>query len=195
MEFVLATNNQGKLREFRAVLYDHQILSFQDINLELDIIEDGATYEENAIKKAVEAWRRCKKPVLADDSGIEIDYLDGKPGMYTARFLGEATPFLLKIEKILELMRDVPTELRGARMVCAVAAAYSETDIFCTRAAVNGRVADKIHKDNGFGFDPVFIYPALDQTFSELPEHVKNSVSPRGKALQHLREYITHTRR
>ncbi len=208
MEIVVATKNKGKIREIRETLkgVDVKILSLDEIGLEIEIEEDGNTYNENAVKKAVEVAKRTRKTALADDSGLEIDALNGKPGINSSRFAGVDADDRERNLKILEMMKDVPHEKRGARFRCVIAIANSpispfikggEGDLYTCEGVCEGEIAESIRGDKGFGYDPIFI-PHLyisvgheyGKTFGELGAEIKDKISHRAKALEKAKELI-----
>lgn len=170
-----------------------EILSMKEVGISLDIEEDGNTYEENAAIKA-KAVAACKEAegaiVLADDSGLEVDYLQGEPGVYSARYLGEDTSYSVKNAKLIERLDGVPDEERTARFVCAIAAVLPGGELLTTRAAIEGRIGYQEQGSHGFGYDPIFYVPVFGKTTAELTEEEKNQVSHRGKALRLMKEEL-----
>jgi XTP/dITP diphosphohydrolase len=194
MEIVFATTNAGKLREIRSIFADLpevSVVSSKDAGVSTEIAENGATYEQNALIKAVTAMRLTGKITLADDSGLEIDYLGKRPGIYSARFLGADTPYDIKQQQILEMLKDVPDDLRSARFVCAIAAAFPNGENYTTRGVMEGRISHEI-RDNGFGFgyDPIFFLPAYNMTTGEMQPDEKNKISHRALALRQMLDYL-----
>ncbi len=195
---VFATGNAGKMKEIRRILADMgmEILSMKEAGIRTDIAEDGSTYEENALIKArsvAAAGGFDGSPdtiVLADDSGLEIDYLGGEPGIRSARYLGEETSYRVKNAAILERLKGVSEEERTARFVCAIAAVLPGGKELTTRAAVEGRIGWEERGENGFGYDPIFYVPEFDRTTAELTEEEKNQISHRGKALKLMKEEL-----
>lgn len=193
---IVATGNQGKIKEFREILGEsnYEFLSLHDIGLaDFEIIEDGETFEENALIKAKTIANKVGKMVLADDSGLEVDYLDKAPGVYSARYLGEDTPYTIKNNYIIEQLQGVPDEKRTARFVCVIACAFPDGDSFTVRGTVEGRIAYEEKGDNGFGYDPIFYVPELGVTTAELPADEKNAISHRGRALRAMYEKLKDT--
>ncbi|MDR1706318.1 MAG: RdgB/HAM1 family non-canonical purine NTP pyrophosphatase [Clostridiales bacterium] len=192
MEFVFVTRNAGKMWEIREILKGSGIsaLSMDEAGINADIVEDGVTFEDNAVKKAMQITGLCKNPVIADDSGLEIDFLDKGPGVYSARFLGEQTPYEEKIRHILDVMKAVPAAKRGARFVCVIAAAFPDGRIITKRGAVSGIIAQKPAGRNGFGYDPIFFVPEYGMTTAEMDPGLKNSISHRGIALRGLIPFL-----
>ena len=188
---VFATGNQGKVNEFRQMLGDdYEILSMKDIGVDIDIVEDGKTFEENAVIKAKAVMEETGEMVLADDSGFEVDYLNKEPGIYSARYLGEDTPYSIKNAEILKRCEGVPDEKRTARFVCAIAAAFPDGSMKTVRAAMEGRIGYKESGENGFGYDPIFYLPEYGCTSAELSMEEKNRISHRGKALRLIKEEL-----
>ena len=193
MKLIMATGNQNKVREIREMLEGSpiEILSLKDAGITADIEENGATFEENAIIKAEAIRDLCGQMVLADDSGLMIDAMDGGPGVHSARFMGEDTSYDIKNAAILRELADVPEEKRGARFVCAMALAYPEKDgiqpetkVF--RGVFEGRIAFEAKGENGFGYDPIFYVPSRNMTSAELSPEEKNAMSHRGNALRQV---------
>ena len=190
-EVVFATKNKGKIKEIQAILGNEYIVkSMEEIGINIDIIEDCKTFEENAIKKAVEIMNITNKIVLADDSGLEIDYLDGEPGVYSARYMGEDTPYEIKNNKILDILKDVEEEKRGARFVSVIALAIPQKEPITTKGTIEGIIGYEIKGENGFGYDPIFYIPELKMTAAELSIEEKNKISHRGKALKQMKKIL-----
>ncbi len=190
---VIATNNQGKVREIKAILggfYD-EILSLKDAGIILEVAEDGETFEENAIKKALQASRITGCDTLADDSGLCVEALGGAPGIYSARYAGENATDIDNNNKLLWEMRGQKN--RKARFVCVMALAIvGETVV--ARGEAEGTIAHAPQGQGGFGYDPLFISDEFGQTFGDLPEGIKNSISHRSRALAALKEKILERR-
>lgn len=189
---IFATGNQNKMREIREILADLpiEILSMKEAGIEADIVEDGKTFEENAIIKAKTIMELTGELVLADDSGLEIDYLNKEPGIYSARYMGEDTSYRIKNTSLIERLTGVPDEKRTARFVCAIAAAFPDGTIKTTEGVIEGRIGYEERGENGFGYDPIFYVPEFGCTTAELSEEQKNAVSHRGKALEKMREIL-----
>ncbi|MCI9437613.1 MAG: XTP/dITP diphosphatase [Lachnospiraceae bacterium] len=190
---IFATGNEGKMREIRSILADTfpEILSMREAGIETDAAEDGATYEENALIKArAVAAADGESIVLADDSGLEIDFLDKEPGVYSARYMGEDTSYRVKNASLIRRLEGVPEERRSARFVCAIAAVLPDGRELTVRAAIEGRIGYEEKGSNGFGYDPIFYVPELGKTTAELTEEEKNLVSHRGKALRLMKEEL-----
>lgn len=199
MRIIFATGNEGKMREIRAILGDMEIevCSMREAGLALDIEEDGTTFEENArikadaVAKALAAQGKTEEcVVMADDSGLEIDALNKEPGVYSARYLGEETPFSEKSEDLLRRLKDVPEEKRTARFVCAIAAVFPGGEEVVTEGVVEGRIGCELRGDNGFGYDPIFYLPERGRTAAELTDEEKNQISHRSRALEQMKEEL-----
>lgn len=189
---IFATGNAGKMKEIRMIMADigMEVLSMKEAGISIDIEENGSTYEENALIKARAVAAFTDDIVLADDSGLEIDYLNGEPGVYSARYLGEDTPYSVKNANLIGRLEGVPDERRTARFVCAIAAVMPGGRELTTRAVIEGRIGYEEKGKGGFGYDPIFYVPELNKTTAELTEEEKNKVSHRGKALRLMREEI-----
>ena len=189
---VFATGNGGKMKEIRMIMADcgMEILSMKEAGIQADIEENGSTYEENALIKARAVAALADALVLADDSGLEVDWLGREPGVHSARYMGEDTPYRVKNAKILSRLEGVPDEKRTARFVCAIAAVFPDGRELTVRAAIEGRIGYEEKGANGFGYDPIFYVPELQKTTAELTEEEKNRVSHRGKALRLMKEEL-----
>lgn len=186
-KIIFATSNEGKMKEIRMILKDYNIQSMKEAGIDIDIVEDGSTFEENAIIKAKTIMEMTGKVVLADDSGLEVDALDKAPGIYSARFLGKDTSYEIKNNYILDKLKEVPWEKRSARFVCVIACALPEGEIFTTKATIEGFIGYEIKGKNGFGYDPIFWVPEYECTSAELTPEIKNKISHRGKALEKMK--------
>lgn len=190
---VFATGNQDKMTEIRMILEDlgMQVYSMKDLGIDTDIVEDGISFEENAEIKARAIARFLPHDiVLADDSGLEIDYLDGAPGIYSARFAGEDTSYDIKNRIFLDKLEGVPDEERAARFVCAIAAVFPNGEVQTVRGTMEGQIAHEIAGENGFGYDPIFYVPEYGCTTAEMDPEEKNKLSHRGNALRAMRAII-----
>ncbi|MBQ7066979.1 MAG: XTP/dITP diphosphatase [Lachnospiraceae bacterium] len=185
-QIIFATGNQGKVKEVQAIMADMdvEVLSLKQAGISVDIEENGTTFEENAVIKAKEIAKLTDAVVLADDSGLEIDYLNKEPGIYSARYLGEDTPYTEKNRIILERMSGVETEKRTARFICAMAAVFPDGSVITTTGIMEGVIAYEIKGENGFGYDPIFYLPEYSMTSAQISSEEKNKISHRGKALQ-----------
>lgn len=197
-KIIFATGNAGKMKEIRMILSDlviqgeqAEIFSMKEAGLSADIVEDGQSFLENAVIKA-KAVAACAEGaiVLADDSGLEIDYLNKEPGIYSARYMGEDTPYHIKNAHLLGRLDGVPDEKRTARFVCAIACALPDGSILSTQAAIEGRIGYEEKGTNGFGYDPIFMVPEYGKSTAELTEEEKNKISHRGKALRAMKEKL-----
>lgn len=191
---IFATGNAGKMREIRMILEDlgAEILSMKEAGISGgDIVEDGNTYEENALIKArAVAAAAPGDIVMADDSGLEVDWLNGEPGVFSARYLGEDTSYRIKNANLINRLDGVPDEKRTARFVCAIAAVLPDGRELTARAAIEGRIGYEEKGEGGFGYDPIFYVPELGKTTAELTGEEKNLVSHRGKALRLMKEKL-----
>ena len=192
-KIIVATGNEGKMGEIREILRDENIrfVSLKDEGLQdVEIVEDGQSFEENAIIKARAISDLTGQMVLADDSGLEVDYLDKAPGIYSARYMGEDTPYSIKNNHIIEQLQGVEGEKRSARFVCVIACAFPDGRNITVRGVIEGRIAYEEKGENGFGYDPIFYVPEFGCTTAELPPEEKNKVSHRGKALTAMYEEL-----
>ena len=188
---VFATGNQGKVNEFRQMLGDdYEILSMKDIGVDIDIVEDGKTFEENAVIKAKEIMEKTGALVLADDSGLEVDALNGEPGIYSARYMGHETSYHIKNKNLIERLEGKTGEERSARFVCAIAACFPDGRVLTTRGTMEGQIGYEEKGENGFGYDPIFYLPEYQCYSGELPLEEKNKLSHRGKALRLMKEQL-----
>ena len=189
---VFATGNEGKMREVRMILADlgMKVLSMKEAGANPDILEDGSTFAQNAEIKARAVWECTGGIVLADDSGLVVDYIGGEPGVYSARYMGEDTSYRVKNADLIGRLEGVPEEERTARFVCAIAAVLPDGRELTVRAAIEGRIGYEEKGENGFGYDPIFYVPELGRTTAELTEEEKNLVSHRGKALRLMKEEL-----
>ena len=189
---IFATGNMDKMKEIREVLkdLDYEIFSMKEAGLELEVEETGSTFEENALLKASAIAKLCNDIVLADDSGLEIDYLNKEPGIYSARYLGHDTSYDYKNKKILEKLEGVERQQRTARFVCAIAAVFPDGHSLVRRATIEGEIGLEIAGEGGFGYDPIFYVPEYGCTTAELSPEQKNEISHRGKALRMIKEEL-----
>ena len=191
-KIIFATGNKNKMREIRDILSDlgMEILSMKEAGIDKEINEDGKTFEENALIKARAVAEDTDAVVLADDSGLEIDYLNKEPGIYSARYLGEDTSYEIKNQALLDRLSGVKKEDRTARFVCAIAAGLPDKREFVVRETIEGYIGEKPAGTNGFGYDPIFYVDEYGCSTAELSEEKKNEVSHRGKALRAMREVL-----
>ena len=187
---IFATKNMGKMKEIKAKLPEYDVKSMEEVGIDIDVEENGTTFEENAVIKAEAIMKICNEIVIADDSGLEIDYLNKAPGVLSARYLGHDTPYEYKNKKILEQLEDVPDDKRTARFVCAMAVACPHMETRVVRGTVEGIIGYETAGGNGFGYDPIFYLPELKKTTAELSMEEKNKISHRGKALDMVKEIL-----
>ncbi len=191
-KIIFATTNVGKLNEIKLILKDlnMDVISMKEAGIDLDIVEDGTTFEENAIIKAKTIMELTGEIVLADDSGLEVDYMNKEPGVYSARFLGEDTSYTIKNNYIIDKLRGVNGKDRSARFVCVIACAMPDGEIITRRATIEGIIAEKEAGENGFGYDPIVFIPEYNLTLAQLSLEEKNKISHRGKALEAMKEVL-----
>lgn len=191
-KIIFATGNEDKMKEIREILADTdwQVQSLKEAGIQADIVEDGKTFEENAEIKAKTICRMTGEIVLADDSGLEIDYLNKEPGIYSARYMGEDTSYHIKNARLIERLDQVPDEKRTARFVCAIAAAFPDGSVKTVRGVMEGRIGYEEKGENGFGYDPIFYLPEYGCTSAELSREEKNEISHRGKALRAIKKEL-----
>ena len=198
-KIIFATGNEHKMVEVRMILDDLglEILSQKEAEIQADVVEDGTTFEENALIKASEIAKIAHEMpeykeavVMADDSGLEIDYLNKEPGIYSARYMGEDTSYHIKNANLIQRLEGVPDEKRTARFVCAIAAVFPDGRRKTVRAAMEGRIGYEEKGENGFGYDPIFYLPEYGCTSAELSMEEKNRISHRGKALCLIKEEL-----
>lgn len=190
MKFLVATNNQGKLKEFNQILGELGIecVSLRDLGITADVEETGTTFLENALLKAKEIYQIAKIPTISDDSGLMVDALDGEPGVYSARYAGEPSDDQKNMDKLLANLKEEPN--RTARFKSVIAAVFSEDDIVVAEGECEGVIIDEKRGENGFGYDPIFYVESLGKTFSEMTDAEKNSLSHRGNAIRNLKEQL-----
>lgn len=195
-KLVFATSNENKIREIREILsgMDFEVITMKEAGLDMDIVEDGKTFEENALIKARAVAEASGEIAVADDSGLEIDYLGKEPGIYSARYLGHDTSYDYKNSVILERLEGVPDEERTARFVCAVAVVFPDGSSKTFVHTMEGQIGYEIAGQNGFGYDPIFFLPEYGKTSAEISPEEKNAISHRGKALRALAEYLKETK-
>lgn len=194
---VFATGNMGKMREIREILkdFDMEVVSMKEAGVECDVEENGSTFTENSFLKARAVAAKCKEAgyediVLADDSGLVVDALNGEPGIYSARYLGEDTPYSIKNAKIIERLEGVPDEKRTARFVCAIACVMPDGREMSRECTYEGRIGYEERGKNGFGYDPIFYLPDRGCYSGEIDPEEKNRISHRGKALRAVRDML-----
>ena len=198
-KIVFATGNEGKMREVRLILQDlgFPVLSMKEAGVSLDIEENGTTFAENAMIKATEIAKIANQMpeyknavVLADDSGLEIDYLNKEPGIYSARYMGEDTSYHIKNANLISRLEGVSDEKRTARFVCAIAAVLPNGEVLHSEGTIEGIIGYEEQGENGFGYDPIFYLPQYGCTTAQLEPDVKNELSHRGKALRAIKEQL-----
>lgn len=200
-KIVFATGNAGKMKEIKEIMGDLEVpvLSMKEAGLELEIEENGSTFEENAVIKAKAVAAAIKGiengiVVLADDSGLEVDYLNKEPGVYSARYMGEDTSYQIKNQSLIDRLDGVLDENRTARFVCAIAAVMPDGDVVTTRGVIEGKIGYEERGTNGFGYDPIFYLPDMSRSTAELMPDEKNNISHRGNALQAMKEELKKRR-
>lgn len=191
-KIIFATTNENKVREVRMMMdgLDVELCTMKEAGVDVDIVEDGTTFEENAIIKAKTIMEITGEIAIADDSGLEVDYLDGAPGIYSARFLGEDTSYDIKNNYIIEKLKDAKGKERSARFVCAMAVAFPNGKISTCKGVIEGLITYEQKGTNGFGYDPIVYVPEFEMTTGEMTPELKNSISHRGKALEQMKEIL-----
>ena len=190
---IFATNNVGKMKEIKEILADLpnvEVLSLKEAGIHIDIIEDGKTFEENAIIKAKAIHQITKGIVLADDSGLEVDYLNKEPGVYSARYMGEDTSYKIKNQKIIDKLNGISPEKRTARFVCVIAAITHTGETWTTNGVMEGYIGEEACGESGFGYDPIFCVHEYNCSTAQLSMAEKNKISHRGKALSKMRTIL-----
>lgn len=192
-KIVFATGNAGKLREIREIMEgtEVEVLSMKEAGISVDVVEDGTTFEENALIKAKAIAAYTDAIVLADDSGLEVDYLDKAPGVYSARFMGEDTSYDIKNQAIIDKLEGVPKAQRTARFVCVIAAVLPDGRSMTTRQTMEGYIGYHAEGENGFGYDPIFMLDEYGCSSAAISREEKNSISHRGKALRAMKDMLT----
>jgi len=186
MKLVLASNNKNKLDEIIKIMkpLGYEVISQSDAGIDINVEETGVTFEENALLKAREIYKILKLPVIADDSGLEVDYLNGKPGVYSHRYAGKNANDRDRCEKILSELAGVKEEKRSARFVAVIVFIDSNGSEYVAKGTCEGKISYEMIGENGFGYDPIFIYK--EKSFAEIPQVEKNKVSHRSNALKNL---------
>ena len=187
-KIIIATQNKGKAKDFEALFgpLGYEVLTLHDVAEDMDVEETGSTFEENALLKATALANHLQTIVIADDSGLEIDALDGRPGIYSARYAGEAKSDEANMEKVLKELENVKESDRTARFVCAIAVASPSNEPFTVRGTCEGIIATERKGENGFGYDPIFFVPSENKMMAELTAEQKGAISHRGNALKKL---------
>lgn len=189
-KIIFATGNKDKMREIREIMADMdvQIDSMKEAGISVEIVEDGQSFEENALIKARTISRYTDAVVLADDSGLEIDYLNKEPGVYSARYMGENTSYAIKNQNLISRLDGVEKEKRTARFVCAIAAVLPDKREFVVRQTMEGYIGYEPEGENGFGYDPIFYLDEYGCSSAALTREQKNEISHRGKALRAMKD-------
>ncbi|MGN0159940.1 MAG: XTP/dITP diphosphatase [Lachnospiraceae bacterium] len=191
-KIIFATSNENKMKEIRMILKDvpAEIISLKEAGIKVDIEENGSTFEENSLIKARTIGKLVDAIVLADDSGLEIDFLNKEPGVYSARYMGEDTSYHLKNQNLIERLEGVKDEDRTARFVCVIAAVFPDGKECVTRGTIEGRIGYEEKGENGFGYDPILYVPEYGMTTGEMNPEQKNRISHRGKALEMMKKEL-----
>ena len=195
LQIIFATGNKDKLREVREIMKDMdvEVVSMKEEGILVDIVEDGTSFEENATIKARTIAEHTDAIVLADDSGLEVDYLNKEPGIYSARYMGEDTSYTIKNQAILDRLEGTTKEQRTARFVCAIAAVLPDKKVLVTRQTMEGTIGFQADGENGFGYDPIFVPDGYDCSSAAISAEEKNKISHRGKALRAMRDMLKET--
>ena len=191
-QIIFATGNKDKMREIREIMadVDVEVISMKEAGIVVDVEENGTTFEENALIKAKAIAEHTDAIVLADDSGLEIDYLDKAPGVYSARFMGEETSYVIKNQALIDKLDGVVKEERTARFVCAIGAVLPNKETLVVRETMEGYIGDHAEGENGFGYDPIFFLDEFGCSSAALSREQKNEISHRGKALRAMKEIL-----
>lgn len=191
-QIIFATGNKDKMREIREIMadVDVEVLSMKEAGIVVDVVEDGETFEENSLIKARAIAEHTDAIVLADDSGLEIDYLDKAPGVYSARFMGEDTSYDIKNQALIDKLDGVPKEQRTARFVCAIGAVLPDKETLVVRETMEGYIGYQPEGENGFGYDPIFFLDEFGCSSAALSREQKNEISHRGKALRAMKDIL-----
>lgn len=187
---ILASNNKDKVKEVKEILKGYDIISMKEAGIDVDIEENGTTFEENALIKARAIMKLTGQITMADDSGLEIDYLNKAPGVYSARFMGHDTFYDIKNKALIQKLEGVKGSDRSGRFVCAIAVCFPDGREIVKRGTMEGLIAEEIKGDNGFGYDPIVYLPEYGKTSGELAPEEKNKISHRGKALALIKEEL-----
>lgn len=187
---ILASNNRDKVKEVKEILKGYDIISMKEAGIDVDIEENGTTFEENALIKARAIMKLTGQITMADDSGLEIDYLNKAPGVYSARFMGHDTSYDIKNKALIQKLEGVKESDRSGRFVCAIAVCFPDGREIVKRGTMEGLIAEEIKGDNGFGYDPIVYLPEYGKTSGELAPEEKNKISHRGKALALIKEEL-----
>lgn len=191
-KIVFATSNEGKMKEIRMILSDLpvKVVSLKEEGIKAKIVENGKTFEENAVIKATTISKLTNGIVLADDSGLEVDYINKEPGVCSARYMGEETSYAVKNQSIIDRLKEAEGEERSARFVCVIAAAFPNGRVLTARGTIEGQIAYEEKGNNGFGYDPILYVPEYNMTTAQMPSEMKNKISHRGKALELMKKEL-----
>lgn len=189
-QIIFATGNQNKLKEIKAILPNFDIISAKDAGISLDIDETGTTFKDNAYIKAKAIWDITGGIVLSDDSGLEVDYIGGEPGIYSSRYLGENTSYTIKNQNIIDRLSNANGNERSARFRACICAILDDGTVIFTEGSMEGLIATSIKGENGFGYDPILYLPEYDKTSAEISPDEKNKISHRGKALMAMKKKL-----
>ena len=191
-KIIFATKNQGKVKEIKEIMagFGGEIRTLKEEGIDVDIEENGSTFEENAIIKAKAICELTGCVAMADDSGLEVDYMDKAPGVFSARFMGEDTPYSVKNATIIKNLENAKGDERSARFVCVVATAFPDGKVLTAKGTVEGLIDYEEKGDNGFGYDPIFYVPEYEKTTAQMDSELKNRISHRGKALRAMQEIL-----
>lgn len=190
MDIIVATNNQGKVKEIKNILAPHNVMSQSEAGIDLEVEETGETFADNAFLKARSLKQYTNAAIIADDSGLMVDYLNGEPGVYSARYAGDNTTPEQGMDKLLKNLDGVPFEDRTAHFVSVIAFIMPDGTEYSFEGTCDGYITNIKKGDNGFGYDPIFYYPPLEKTFSEMTDEEKNSVSHRSVAIKKLVDFL-----
>lgn len=193
-QLIIATKNKGKAKDFEALFgpFGYEVLTLHDVAEDMDVEETGSTFEENALLKATALAERLQTMVIADDSGLEIDALNGRPGIYSARYAGEEKSDEANMDKVLDELKDVEESKRTARFVCAIAVASPNFESVIVRGTCEGIIAKERKGTNGFGYDPIFFVPSENKMMAELTAEQKGTISHRGNAIKELSNNLSN---
>lgn len=190
MRIILASNNKDKIKEVKEILQGYEIVSLKEAGIDIDVDENGTTFEENAIIKAKAVMELTHEVTMADDSGLEIDYLNKEPGVYSARYMGHDTSYDIKNAELLRRLEGVEGNDRSGRFVCAIALCFPDGRTIVKKGTMEGLIAKEIKGDNGFGYDPIVYLPEYGKTSAELSPEEKNKISHRGNALAQIKDEL-----
>lgn len=189
---ILASNNQDKINEVKAILTDFEIVSLKEAGISVDVEENGTTFEENALIKARAVSKITGEITMADDSGLEIDYLNKEPGVYSARYMGHDTSYDIKNKSLIDRLEGVEGNDRSGRFVCAIAVCFPDGREIVKRGTMEGLIAKEIVGSNGFGYDPIFFLPEYNLTSAQIAPEEKNKISHRGNALRMIKDELKY---